>query len=225
MEVGEAQRLRSLEDENRPLKYLVADLSLDKEALKAIVRKNGLELAGLRADAALASFGMSERRACRLVKLDRSSYRYEPRADYNAQLREERSHVPLSKRGHPASAQRIYRLYREDRLMVRLRRKRLVRSANVGRLLLCSNQEWALDFACDALATGRGIRILAVMDAFTRECLTLEVDTSLSSQRVTRGLEQAIKQRGLPESIRCDKGAGADLAALFWDGARSARSS
>ena len=69
-----------------------------------------------------------------------------------------------------------------------------------------SNQEWAVDFACDGLATGRGIRILAIVDAFTRECLTLEVDTSLSSQRVTRALEQAIEQRGLPESIRCDNG-------------------
>jgi transposase InsO family protein len=57
---------------------------------------------------------------------------------------------------------------------------------------------WALDFACDALATGRGIRILAIVDAFTRECLTLEVDTSLSSQRVTRALEQVIEQRGKP---------------------------
>jgi hypothetical protein len=87
--------------------------------------KKRVELAGLRADPALAveQFGMSERWACRLVKLDRSSYRYEPRADYNAQLREERLHVLLSKRGHPASAQRVYRLYREERLMVRQRRK------------------------------------------------------------------------------------------------------
>ena len=53
----------------------------------------------------------------------------------------------------------------------RLRRKRLVRPANEGRLLLRSDQEWAVDVACDALATGRGIRILAVVDAFTRECL------------------------------------------------------
>jgi hypothetical protein len=81
--------------------------------------------------------------ACRLVELDRSSYRYEPQADHNARLREElvklarqkprygyrRLHVLLSKRGHPASAQRIYRLYREERLMVRrLRRKRSVRA-------------------------------------------------------------------------------------------------
>ena len=53
----------------------------------------------------------------------------------------------------------------------RLRRKRLVRPAYEGRLLLRSNQEWALDFACDALATGRGIRILAIVDDYTRECL------------------------------------------------------
>ena len=46
-----------------------------------------------------------------------------------------------------------------------------MRPANEGRLLLRSNQEWAVDFACDALATGRGIRILAIVDAFTRECL------------------------------------------------------
>jgi putative transposase len=88
----------------------------------------------------------------------------------------------------------------------RLRRKRLVRPASEGRVLVRSNQEWAVDFACDGLATGRSIRILAIVDAFTRECLTLEVDTSLSSQRVTRALQQAIELRGMPESIRCDNG-------------------
>ena len=88
--------------------------------------------------------------------------RQKPRYGYR------RLHVLLCKRGHPASAQRIYRLYREEQLMVRrLRRKRLVRAANPGRLLMRSNQEWAVDFACDGLATGRGIRILAIVDAFT----------------------------------------------------------
>src|SRR5690348_4307016 len=168
----------------------------------------------------MEQFGLSERRACRLVELDRSSYRYEPRADHNAQLREElvklarqkprygyrRLHVLLGKRGYVASAQRIYRLYREERLMVRRLRRKLVRPANEGRLLERPNQEWAVDFACDGLATGCGIRILAIVDAFTRECLTLEVYTSLSSQRVTRALEHSIEQRGTPESIRCDNG-------------------
>ena len=81
-----------------------------------------------------------------------------------------------------------------------------MRPASGGMVAVRSNQEWALDFACDAVATGRGIRILAIEDPFTRECLTLEGYTSVSSQRVTRALEQAIEQRGMPESIRCDNG-------------------
>src|SRR5579862_4065270 len=101
---------------------------------------------------------------------------------------------------------RVYRLYREEGLAVRrLRRKRLARIA-VASHVVRSNQEWALDFACDTLATGRGIRVLAVVDAFTRENLSLEVDTSLSSRRVTRSLEAVIEKRGKPEAIRCDNG-------------------
>jgi putative transposase len=176
----------------------------------------------MRKDVAFAveQFPMAERRACKLVELDRSSYRYEPRRDHNTELRQElvsvarqkprygyrRLHALLSRRGFVASAQRIYRLYRTEGLMVRrLRRKRLSR-VPVASNLMRSNQEWALDFVCDALATGRGIRALTVVDAFTRENLSLEVDTSLSSRRVTRALEAVIERRGLPEAIRCDNG-------------------
>ena len=63
-----------------------------------------------------------------------------------------------------------------------------------------------MDFVSDALATGRGIRALTVVDAFTRENLSLEVDTSLSSRRVTRALEAVMERRGVPEAIRCDNG-------------------
>jgi putative transposase len=169
---------------------------------------------------AMEHFDLSERRACKLVGLDRSSYRYEPAPDHNVELRQElvslarqkprygyrRLHALLDRRGFTASPQRVYRLYRAEGLMVRrLRRKRLSRVA-VASHLVRSNQEWALDFACDALATGRGIRVLAVVDAYTRECLSLEVDTSLSSRRVTRSLEIVVEQRGMPESIRCDNG-------------------
>ncbi len=169
---------------------------------------------------AMEQYEMSERQACKLVDLDRSSYRYEPRADHNAGLRQEllqlarqkprygyrRLHAVLSRRGSPVSAQRVYRLYRAEGLMVRrLRRKRLSRVA-VASHLVRSNQEWALDFVADTLGTGRGIRVLTVVDAFTRECLGLDVDTSLSSRRVTRKLDQIIEERGMPESIRCDNG-------------------
>jgi len=176
----------------------------------------------MRKDVAFACerFQLSERRACKLLGLDRGSYRYEPRRDRNEQLREalvslarqkprygyRRLHVVLGKRGHSASVMRIYRLYRAEGLAVRrLKRKRISR-VPVASHLVRSNQEWALDFACDTLATGRGIRVLAIVDAFTRENLSLEVDTSLSSRRVTRALEAVVERRGKPEAIRCDNG-------------------
>jgi putative transposase len=102
---------------------------------------------------------------------------------------------------------RLFRLYQQAGLAVRrLKRKRLARPAAAQQLHSRSNQEWALDFVSDTLGTGRGIRVLAVIDAFTRECLGLDVDTSLSSRRVTRTLDQLIEQRGKPDSIGCDNG-------------------
>lgn len=170
---------------------------------------------------AVQQFGMTECRACKLVNMDRSSYRYEPAPDRYAKLRQElvhlarqkprygyrRLHALLTRRGHPSSPQRLYRLYKSEGLAVRrLKRKRLTRPAALLPYLHRANQEWALDFAADALATGRGVRVLAVVDAFTRECLVLEVDTGRSSQRVTRSLEQVVERRGIPQSIRCDNG-------------------
>ncbi len=69
-----------------------------------------------------------------------------------------------------------------------------------------ANQEWALDFVHDATASGRSIRVLNVIDAYTRESLAMEVDTSFAGLRVTRVLDQIIAERGLPQAIRCDNG-------------------
>ena len=74
----------------------------------------------------------------------------------------------------------------------RKRRKRLVRDRSAEPRLTGPNQEWAMDFIVDGLATGRMVRILSVVDAYTRECLALEADTSLGSGRVTRVLERVI---------------------------------
>jgi putative transposase len=63
-----------------------------------------------------------------------------------------------------------------------------------------------MDFIVDGLANGRMIRILSVVDAFTRECLVLEADTSLGSSRVTGALDRLIEQRGQPENVRSDDG-------------------
>jgi putative transposase len=102
---------------------------------------------------------------------------------------------------------RVYRLYLEEGLSVRRKkRKRLVRDRAAEPRLNRANQEWAMDFIVDGLATGRMVRILSVVDAYTRECLALEADTSLGSGRVTRVLDRLIEERGRPEGVRSDNG-------------------
>ena len=102
---------------------------------------------------------------------------------------------------------RVYRIYREAGLCLkRKKRKHCVRSGLPQVQLTAANQEWALDFAHDVLAAGRSIRVLSIVDAFTRECLALEVDTGFASRRVTRVLDQIIAERGKPLAIRCDNG-------------------
>jgi putative transposase len=77
--------------------------------------------------------------------------------------------------------------------------------AGVSRLT-AANEEWSLDFVSDGLASGRSMRVLTVVDNFTRECLALEVDTSFASERVTRVLDAIIAERGAPKALRLDHG-------------------
>ena len=90
--------------------------------------------------------------------------------------------------------------------MKRKRRKRLVRVGQPAFMPTQPNQQWSIDFVHDRLASGRSMRVLSVVDTFTRECLALEVDTSPPSRRVTRALDDVIAQRGRPERIRMDNG-------------------
>jgi len=106
---------------------------------------------------AMAHYEMSERQACKLVDLNRSSYRYEPRPDHNAELRQtlvelarqkprygyRRLHAVLSRRGSPVSPQRVYRLYKAEGLMVRrLRRKRLSRTVKALHMAVLHGPPW-----------------------------------------------------------------------------------
>ena len=169
-----------------------------------------------------SEYRLSERTACKLLGVERSSYRYEPRPDRNVELRDElvklarqkprygyrRLHALLSRRGQEVNVKRVYRLYVEEGLMMRRKkRKRQVRERKaIEPRLTGPNQEWAMDFIVDGLATGRMVRILSVVDVYTRECLALEADTSLGSGRVTRVLERVIGERGRPENVRSDNG-------------------
>ena len=165
-------------------------------------------------------YAFSQRRACGLVTMAVSSYRYqsrrsdEPLRTRLVELAREkprfgyrRLHVLLGRSGEHVNHKRVHRVYREAGLMIR--RKKRKHCARVGqplRVWTAANQEWALDFLHDAVECGRAIRVLSVVDAYTRECLALEVDTSFASRRVTRVLEGIVAERGQPKAIRCDNG-------------------
>lgn len=168
-----------------------------------------------------STFGPSERRACGLLEVAVSSYRYRSARQGDSELREKlvalagekprfgyrRLHVLLKQSGERVNHKRLWRVYREAGLCVkRKKRKRLVRAGRPATVLTGSNEEWALDFVHDVVGTGQRVRVLSVLDAYTRECLALEMDTSFASRRVTRVLERLITERGRPESLRCDNG-------------------
>jgi putative transposase len=116
-------------------------------------------------------------------------------------------HLLLRPSGESVNHKRVHRVYRKAGLSIRRKkRKHCVRAGQPLRACTAANQEWALDFVHDAVDSGRAIRVLSVVDAYTRECLALEVDTSLASRRVTRVLEGIVAERGAPLAIRCDNG-------------------
>ena len=177
----------------------------------------------------IAEHGLGERHACKLLEVDRSTYRYEPRPDRNTELRGalltlakqqprygyRRLWALLVRQGWEVDVKRVHRLYKAEGLMVRrLKRKRLTRSVAVNPLLVRPNQEWAMDFVSDALTTGRALKTFTLIDSYTKESLAIEVNSGISSRQVTRVLERVIAERGVPGSIRCDN--GPEFTSLFF---------
>jgi putative transposase len=165
-------------------------------------------------------FGMSERRACRVIGVDRASVRYRSRRPGDEGLRSRlrslaqerrrfgyrRLHVLLRREGHAVNRKRIWRLYREEGLAVRRRRgrKRALGSRAPLGLPAAANERWSLDFVHDQLVDGRRFRILSVVDDCTRECLALVADTSISGLRVARELDRIMAGRGKVRAIVSD---------------------
>jgi putative transposase len=168
-------------------------------------------------------FGLSQRRACQLVGVARSTVGYRRRhGEDDAALRTRlcelaaqrprfgyrRLHVLLRREGITVNHKRVARLYREEGLTVRRRRRKPLTPIRRGRPAppQRANEQWALDFLQDALASGRKLRVLSVIDVFTREALALEVDTSLPGSRVVRVLERLCGQRERPAQVVLDNG-------------------
>jgi putative transposase len=164
---------------------------------------------------------LSQRRACGLMELNRATCRYRRQRGEDQPLRVRlrelaevrrrfgyrRLQVLLQREGWQVNHKRIYRLYVEEKLS--LRRKRGRKRSTVRQPLpeaRTANQVWSVDFMTDALSSGRRFRVLNIVDDYTRECLAIEVDTSLGGVRVVRVLEELKQRRGLPRQIRSDNG-------------------
>ncbi len=170
------------------------------------------------------TYQMSERHACRLMGLRRSTHRYRARkaerdTALRARLKElaakrmrfgyRRLTAMLVREGMvEANHKRVYRLYREEGLVMRIRHRRRIRWSGAGTSPVAAkpNERWSMDFVNDCVSSGTVIRLLTIVDDCTRECPAIEVDTSLGGLRVRRVLDRIASERGLPEAIVVDNG-------------------
>ena len=168
------------------------------------------------------AYRLSEKRACGLMRITRWSNRYQSRRDPQTELRlrlrdlagtrirygYRRLTVLLRREGWRVNTKRVYRLYREEALQVRTKKR--VKSAAQVRITLpeatFANQRWSMDFVSERLADGRWFRILTIVDQYTRECLCTYADRSQTGEKVSEQLNGLITLRGAPESITSDNG-------------------
>lgn len=170
----------------------------------------------------VTAHGLSERRACELVGLDRSTFQYHKKADTDAVLRERlkvvagerrrfgyrRLGILLQREGFAVNHKKLFRLYREEGLAVRRRRgrKRALGTRKPTVVPSRPGERWSLDFVSDSLAEGRKFRALCIVDDFSREALAIVPDFSLSGARVARELQRLVSSRGRPALIVSDNG-------------------
>ncbi len=170
--------------------------------------------------------GVSERWACRVVGQHRSTQRYEPeRAEDDQALRAElrsfskerprwgyrRAHHHLRQLGWDVNRKRVQRLWREEGLRVpqrRRKRRRLGDSTVPAKRLRAErpNHVWAFDFQFDQTADGRALKLLNIVDEYTRESLVMLVARSIDAETVVQALERLCGDRGAPGLLRCDNG-------------------
>lgn len=167
--------------------------------------------------------GVSQRRACALMSVSRSTLRYESTlvkrdAPVVAAMHEISAQYPrygyrriqvfLSRRGYEMSADRTHRIWRQHGLQVPRKRPRRRVAASRPRPLpaLGANQVWAYDFVYDACANGQQLKCLTVIDEYTRECLAIDVAGSIRSGRVIELLSKLVSTHGAPSYLRSDNG-------------------
>ena len=170
----------------------------------------------------MAERGLSERRSLAVVAMSASAYRYQPSVDRNGPLRAEilrltqryrrygapMIYLKLRQAGWIVNHKRVERLYAEQGLQVRRRRRKKVPSPDRQPLIRPdrANQVWSMDFVFDRVADGRPIKCLGIVDDATHECVALVPARSMSGHQVARVLDDIALTRGLPKIIRSDNG-------------------
>ena len=177
------------------------------------------------------TFSMSERGACNLVSISRSGFRYQPIPKPDDALRDRLKvlaveyplygylmlHGLLKAEGLVVNKKRTYRLYTEEALQVRTKkRKKLQRARIPMEVPMGVNQRWSMDFVADQMANGRRFRILNIVDEYSREVVSQLVSTSISGQEVARFLDFVAENRDLPRQIVCDNGTEFTSKAMFF---------
>ena len=164
----------------------------------------------------------SELRACRVVGMSRSGYRYQSRKSDDKEIKEQllwlaerksrwgfkKMYDYLRNQGYGWNHKRIHRVYRELELNIRVKPKKRLPSREAKPLFQPeeANISWSLDFMSDNLSNGRAYRTLNIIDDFNREALWIKADTSLPARRVTRTLDMLASWRGYPKQLRVDNG-------------------
>ena len=168
-------------------------------------------------------YGISARRACRVLLANRSSYRYKHRRDSQAFLRKRirqiaetrtrygyrRIHVLLRREGWEVNPKRVHRLYCEEGLQVRYKppKRRVAARVRGDRVEAgAPNECWSMDFMSDQLFDGRRFRVLTIVDNYTKVSPVIGVGQSYKGSDVVRTLEEALEQHGKPGRIFVDNG-------------------
>lgn len=170
----------------------------------------------------LKELKVSERRSCQLVGISRPGYRYQPRRSDDELVRRlkaiasehprygyRRAWALLQRSGVPVNHKRVHRVWRQEKLSLPLRRPRKRRAGNST--MTCAqalhpNHVWTYDFVFDRCANGQKVKLLTVVDEYTRESLAIQVATSIKARAVISVLTKLVAERGAPQCLRSDNG-------------------
>lgn len=169
-----------------------------------------------------SNFGLSDRRACSIIGIHRSTMNYERRGADDTVIRERlkelakkhrkygciRLHIKLRREGYNVNHKKTERIYREEKLQLRVRKKKKQTAVQRVKMEAATkrNERWSMDFIHDSLSNGRKFKNLTIVDDYTKECPVILADTSITGKRVVYELDKLKEKIGLPEEITVDNG-------------------